>query len=158
MTVPPRWAALTVTYTPALTTVTAIISTDVPCHLWARWAENEPQFHDQTYVIRGAVTPWGLRICFTAYQDLEQTEAGDTSLHTFTWDPWVVCVTRWFYCYGQIAGLKSPSTSGIFKYHNSFVPPPPEEEIMATVSTPYSTGKLNTSKNLRALITKKLVS
>lgn len=158
MTVPARWALLTIAYTPALTTVMVTTTTDVPCHLWARWSENEPQFHPLTMVIRGITVPWSLRTCFTAYQDLEQNEAGDTISHSFTWNPWAFCITRWFYFYGQIAGLKSPSTSGIFRYHNQFVPPPPVEEIMATVTSAFSTGKQETVTNLTATVTKKQVT
>jgi hypothetical protein len=148
MTVPSRWALLTIGFTPALSQVQAVATTDVACHLWARWTENEPQFHPLTMVIRGQTVPWSLRTCFTAYQDLEQDEAGDTLSHTFTWNPWIYCITRWFYCYGTIGGLKSPSTSGIFKYHNQFVPPPPEEEITMQSFTPWSLGGTKTTQRL----------
>ena len=158
MSVPPRWACLTIRYIPTEYDVTAVATTDVPCHLWARWSENEPQFHKKSYIIRGQITPWGLRICFTSYQDLEQLEPGDTLTHTFYWDDWVYCITRWFYLYGTIGGLKSPSTSGIFKYHNNFIPPPPEEEIMAELAIPFKTGKQKTSSNITAVITSKTVT
>jgi hypothetical protein len=158
MTVPPRWALLTIAYTPALTTVMVTTTTNVACHLWARWSENEPQFHPLTMRIRGIDVPWSLRTCFTAYQDLEQNEAGDTLTHTFTWTPWVVCVTRWFYFYGTIGGLKSPSTSGIFRYHNQFVPPPPVREIMADRVDPWTIGKQKTHSSISVTITIKTVT
>jgi len=56
-----------------------------------------------------------VRLCFVAYQDNEQDEAGDTLLHTFTKPLWTPCRPYWFYFHGEIAGQPSPSTSPYFQ-------------------------------------------
>lgn len=55
--------------------------------------------------------------CFTAYQDIEQEEAGDTLTHTFIMSDWPACESRWFYLWGTIAGEASPSESPIWGRH-----------------------------------------
>jgi hypothetical protein len=64
-----------------------------------------------------------LYICFTAYHDNEQEEAGDTLVHTFIKVDWPVCQTRYFYFYGSIAGEMCVSTSAVFALHKEeFIP------------------------------------
>lgn len=60
--------------------------------------------------------------CFTAYKDLEQEEAGDTYIHTFTLTPWPAGDTRYFYFHGEMAGVPAPSTSPIFGRSLYFTP------------------------------------
>lgn len=68
---------------------------------------------------------WDARFCFTVYQHIEQTEAGDTYTHTFTWPGWVDCNTRYFYFIGTTGGLDSLSESPIFWLHYLWVELPP---------------------------------
>jgi len=55
--------------------------------------------------------------CFTAYNDIEQEEAGDTTEHTFIMSDWPSCETRWFHLWGTIGGEASPSESPIWGRH-----------------------------------------
>ena len=98
-------------------------TTDVPCHLWLYWTEKEPWVHRSAKVKRGLSIPWAAYWCFVAWHKLEQTEAGDTTTHTFTWLGWVVCETKWFAFHGTIAGVDSPSDAPIFHKHYTYIPP-----------------------------------
>ena len=112
-----NWATLDMVETYIPYGYRLVVTTDVPCHLWMKWTLQPPDKHPKTYVKRGLKTMWGLRYCFVATTDNEQAEAGDTLTHTFTKLNWPWCQTRWFYFYGSVGGLASPSTSPIFKLH-----------------------------------------
>lgn len=96
-----------------------VVTTDVPCHLWMKWTLEPPDKHPQSKWKRGLQVMDGLRYCFVATTDNEQEEAGDTLTHTFTKLNWPWCQTRWFYFYGSVGGLASPSTSPLFKLHRA---------------------------------------
>lgn len=88
-----------------------------PCHLYLRWTNITPQKHIHAREDRGALVNSYIDQCFVAYHDIEQNEAGDTFTHTFTVEPWPGCETRWFYFWGYVSGVLSPSASCIFEYH-----------------------------------------
>lgn len=91
-----------------------VVQTDAPSHLWLRWSNNSPWKHPRTRTIRGLNIEGDVYYCFTSYHDVEQDEAGDTLEHTFTVSPWQRFEIRWFFFWGQVAGVQSPSMSPIF--------------------------------------------
>lgn len=110
--------AFTCTFTPTGILVTCY--TNNPCHLWLRWTNIIPQKHVNTTMVRGAPIGSYIDQCFVVYHDLEQNEAGDTILHTFTAEPWPSCETRWFYFWGNVNSIKSPSASALFSHHRHY--------------------------------------
>jgi len=87
-----------------------------------RWSTNPPWIHHIPILQRGIFLHTDIKICFTVFDDNQQEEAGDTTIHTFIKEPWPVCETRWFYFHGTIAGQPTPSTSAIFKKHRAQPP------------------------------------
>lgn len=114
---PQRFAVLNVEQILTAFGYKIIVTTNVPCHLWKRWTTIHPQIHKIPVLRRGLYLHTDIRICFVAYKDHEQEEAGDTTIHTFIEEPWPVCQTRWFMFRGTIDGIESPSTSGLFTKH-----------------------------------------
>lgn len=98
-------------------------TTDVPCHLYKRWSTTKPRFHKIPHIKRGETLFCDVRFCFVVYEDEEQTEPGDTILHTFRQEPWPICETRWFIFWGTVFGEEMPSTSGLFTKHLKTRPP-----------------------------------
>ena len=121
-----------VTYTITAAGVQVVCYSNNPCHLWLRWTNIVPQKHVNTVIVRGA--PMGTYIdqCFVVYTDVEQQELGDTWTHTFILEPWPVCETRWFYFWGTVSGVLSPSRSAIFSYHR-ISPPFPTPRCKSTL-------------------------
>ena len=95
--------------------------TNYPCHLWLRWTNIIPQKHINPVIVRGAPVGTYIDQCFVVFNDVEQNEAGDTYTHTFTLSPWPSCERRWFYFWGTVAGVLSPSASAIFTKHRPFI-------------------------------------
>lgn len=120
-----RWALIDIEQTRTALGYIIVVTTDVPCHLWMRWSNQEPHIHPKAVLKRGLRTRDDVRFCFTVYKDNEQQEFGDTLIHTFIKEPWPTCETRWFYFHGNISGEESPSTTALFKKH-AIEPPPPK--------------------------------
>ena len=95
-------------------TMTVVVTTDVPCHLWLRYTNSPERMHLQVKTKRGLRFMANPYYCFVAYQEIEQNEAGDTTEHTFTWGPWATNVCFWYYLRGTIATVASPSTSPVW--------------------------------------------
>ena len=110
-----------VTFTPHASTVEITVVTDIPCHLYCRLSETEPQIHRQSVRRRGVPFLTELRFCFVSYEDNEQDVEGDTLVHHWEKPAWGYCVTKWCYFWGYIGGVLSKSTSPIFKYHNNLI-------------------------------------
>jgi len=114
------WAPLNISYWQHLQQVTVTLTSDVPCHLWLRWSWSVPRKHPKTDIRRGLPVFSEVYLCFDVYQDIEQNEVGDTLTHTF-W-LWVFDETTlkrqtiYFYFWGEIATVKSPSETAIFTY------------------------------------------
>lgn len=96
---------------------TITVLTDTPCHLWMRWSIEPPQKHAQPVLRRGLLMHTDIYLCFVAYNDNEQEEAGDTLAHTFIKRNWPVCQTRYFHFWGTMSGEISKSTTAVFKLH-----------------------------------------
>ncbi len=60
-----------------------------------------------------------VRFCFDVFDDFEQTEDGDTLIHTFSLVDWPICVTKWLYLWGSRAGVVCVSTSVPFHFHRT---------------------------------------
>lgn len=108
-----------VTYTLTATGYLVTCYTNYACHLWMRWTATVPQKHVNPIVVRGAPVGTFIDQCFVVFNDIEQNEPGDTFTHTFTADPWPYCQTRWFYFWGTVGGVLSPSASAIFSFHST---------------------------------------
>jgi len=104
-------------------TITTI--SDVACHMWLRHTLVAPQKHPKPVFRRGLFIMSDARFCFVAFDDLEQNEAGDTYVHTFTWTGWESCQTRYFYFWATNSGEPMHSTSPIFSKHYLWEAPPP---------------------------------
>lgn len=108
----------------SIDSVTIEVITDVPCHLYMRWTLVRPRIHSKSSIRRGLAQMKDVRFCFVIYHDNEQEEAGDTLIHTFVKPDWPVCEIRWFYFWGEVNAVVSPSTSPLFKLHNDYELPP----------------------------------
>jgi len=117
MSVSDHFAVISIGYVVSGTGLKVIVITDVPCHLYMRWTLQEPLVHLDPYIRRGIAVGTTPRFCFTVYEDNEQLEPGDTYIHTFDKPDWPVCQTRWFYFWGTVSGIISPSESHIEEFH-----------------------------------------
>lgn len=90
--------------------------TNTLSHLTCHYSLNPPQRHRTSRILRGENLPWGAYWCFTAWQDLEQQEPGDTLYHTFIFPSWPPDQTRWFTFTATIASQPSPSAGPIIKH------------------------------------------
>ena len=114
-----HFAVRNVTFTPTVTGYTVTCYTNNPAHLFLRWTTTTPQKHIHSKIVRGAPVGTYIDQCFVVYTDVEQNEPGDTWTHTFTLDPWGYCETRWFYFWGTVSGVTSPSASCILSFHST---------------------------------------
>ena len=103
------------TWQDGVMTVTTV--SDVACHMWLRWTDIHPRKHLRTEIDRGAAKLTEPDFCFVEYQDIEQSEPGDTYSHTFTWPGWYVCRTCWYYFWATTGGDISPSNTAVFEAH-----------------------------------------
>jgi hypothetical protein len=113
-----NFAVLTIAYSPAPTTLPLNVDTNNPCHLTCYYTDKEPGSHRTSRNQRGLTLPWGVYYCFVAWKSVEQTEPGDTLIHTFEIPDWSLCQTKWFAFRGTVASVLSPSVSCLFKYHH----------------------------------------
>lgn len=116
------WYTILYQCTSTATGVTITAKTDAPVHLWCRISAFTPHIHHDPLMKRGILWRLMPRYCFTSYLDIEQEEAGDTYEHTFLITDWPVCDWRWFYFYGTVSGVTSPSTSPIFRCRRQSLP------------------------------------
>jgi len=112
-----NFAVLTIAQTIIAYGVRILITTNNPCHLTCYYTDQEPGIHRTSRTQRGLTVPWGAYFCFVGWLSVEQTEPGDTLIHTFDIIPWAYCQTNWFAFRGIVAGELSPSVSPIFKKH-----------------------------------------
>lgn len=113
-----NWAAINLDTEYTEDTVTLVVTTDKPVHLYMRWTLTKPLLHPSEEYRRGLLIMSGTRFCFVSFHENEQEEDGDTLIHTFIKPDWPVCQTRWFYFVGQKQSIESPSASPIFHYHH----------------------------------------
>ncbi|MBA7589526.1 hypothetical protein ES708_31611 [subsurface metagenome] len=124
-----HWAILDIQQTLTATGYQIVVITNVPCHLYMYWTNQEPEKHKTTTIQRGLPVLAATEYCFVAWEQNGQQEPGDTIYHTFIKEPWPVCETRWFTFRGKIQGEWSASISAIFKKHR-VAPPPPEQVLI----------------------------
>lgn len=108
-----NWAMKSYTVQPLPNGCCLTVVTDTPCHLWARFTNNEPWIHPKARVFRGIPLEGDAYWCFDAYGDLEQIQPGDTLIHTFPVKPRDLFMPAWCYLVGNISGYASPSNSPI---------------------------------------------
>lgn len=94
-----------------------VVTTNIPVHLYMRWTTVKPQYHTVPIYRRGLLMHGDRYVCFVAYKENEQEEAGDTLEHTFVKVNWPDCQTRWFYFWGMVGALVCRSTSAVFEKH-----------------------------------------
>lgn len=116
-----NFAVLTIAYLHTATAIVISITTNTPCHLTCYYTDKEPRRHRTARNQRGLTLPWGVYYCFVAWQTVEQTEPGDTYIHTFEVAPWEYCQTKWFAFRGTLAEVLSPSVSPLFKHHHHYI-------------------------------------
>jgi hypothetical protein len=99
-----------------------IATTDKPCHLTEFWALKKPGYQKFYMMLRGISVYCGKK--WKWYQPFytEQSEPGDTIIHTFAHPTWPACKTHWWVFYGTVTGINSPSSCCLMKYHR--VTPP----------------------------------
>lgn len=119
---PPRFSVRDIQQTIQLTGYIITVTTDVPCNLYMRWTLDKPRTHKDPVLRRGVYYPQKVRFCFVEYDDNWQEEEGDTLVHTFIKLGWPECQTRWFYFWGFIGGVLSPSESPLFEKHFKLPP------------------------------------
>ncbi|MBA7535640.1 hypothetical protein ES705_27898 [subsurface metagenome] len=112
-----------VAFAGAATSVTIVITTDIASHCYARASAEAPRIHKKPVFRRGTWLSDDVRFCFTVFEDIEQNEAGDTLTHTFSVPGWAPCNTWHVYFWGKVAGVACVSTSPVFNYHNTYIPP-----------------------------------
>jgi len=130
-----HFAVLTISYTPTPTSIIITITTNNPCHLTCYYTDKEPGSHRTSRNQRGLTLPWGVYYCFVGWQSVEQTEAGDTLIHTFEIPTWSYCQVKWFAFRGTVAAELSPSVSPIFKKHYAYKI---YEELVGVIDGSYS--------------------
>jgi len=90
-------------------------------HLTCYFTDKTPVRHKATRLVRGATISAGAYWCFVGYLQVEQDEAGDTLIHTFTVPDWSFGQVKWCLFQGTISGVESPSVSPYFKHaHNNW--------------------------------------
>lgn len=95
-----------------------IVTTGTPVHLFMRWSLVQPQRHIEPRFRRGLWIHTDVYLCFVAYHDNEQVEAGDTITHTFAKHNWPCCERRYFHFWGTHAGEVCRSTTALFNLHS----------------------------------------
>lgn len=125
-----NWAPLDYTHEATPTGFQVQPITDIPVHLWMRYSFTPPRKHKVQRYKRGIAMPWNTYYCFTAWKELEQDEPGDTLEHTFTFNPWPICQTRWFYFTGSKRLYPTPSASPIYELHRTEEYEPPTGSII----------------------------
>ncbi|MBA7582388.1 hypothetical protein ES708_24316 [subsurface metagenome] len=114
-----RWFAKTIAQEDTPDGFTITITTDIPCHLWLYWTDKTPWTHPKGTIDRGLAVKTDSYWCFVAWHKIEQNEAGDTLIHTFSWPGWEKCQTKYFRFHGEIADEESVSDSPIHKKHKT---------------------------------------
>lgn len=115
-------AILNIQKVDTVTGLKLVVTTNVPCHLYAAYTLEKPLKHYLTRTRRGLPLLDDTRWCFINWTQNEQLEEGDTIIHTFTKEPWAVCETRYFVFRGKVDGEWVPSASPIFTIHRVYIP------------------------------------
>jgi len=115
-----RWACTDLQYTQIHGQIDVVATSDVPCHLWLRYSKKKLLKHRISRIRRGLVTMGDTYLCFSVYNDIEQRELGDTLTHTFELrffdEVTFKRQTIYFYLWGEIGAILSPSQSAVFTH------------------------------------------
>ncbi len=91
------------------------VTTDVPCHLYLRFKDEPPAWHQRTTYRRGVPDTrdpgWEMK----EFEQREQIQEGDTLAHLFDLDPFPPKERIWYYFIGTIAGGDVKSRSPFFR-------------------------------------------
>jgi len=131
-----NFAVLDIAYTHYDAGAYICVKTNHACHLSLYHTIYPPGRHKTSRIERGLAVPWGAYFCFVAWEEIEQSDAGDTIYHRFNVLPWMVLTTKWFAFRGTIGGVLSPSVSCIFEHQH------PGGLPMSVVLYPDSPGDL----------------
>ncbi|GAH91183.1 unnamed protein product, partial [marine sediment metagenome] len=132
-----NWTILDIKQAITATGFRICVITNVPCHLYLMWTNQEPNKHKIVGLRRGDLALRETRYCFTSWHKNEQEEAGDTLTHTFYKEPWPICETRWFTFKGDVETLWTASAGPIFKKHR---PAPPITKYFYSDAHPEETS------------------
>lgn len=114
-----NWTSRLIEYEEIIDGYIVHITTDIPCHLYMRWSNVKPQKHIVPRYRRGIWMHDDVYLCFVAYHDNEQQEAGDTLTHTFLKPNWKYCETRYFHFWATVVTEPQPSTTALFEKHST---------------------------------------
>lgn len=117
-----KWACLSISGVDTGAGINLGCTTNHACHLWQYWSPLSPYTTKKGLERRGVVLCFLKNFALKYHYLIEQTEAGDTTTHTFPNTPWTVCTTRWYFFHGKHAGEWSPSNSPIFHIHRTQPP------------------------------------
>jgi len=106
--------------------LTVACTTDRPCHMYLLWTDTPIRMHIRAEDDRGLKKMAAPKYCFVKFTELEQNQPGDTTYHTFTFEGWSFCMTRWWIFRATIDGLDSPSNTGIHSDHCTYPGTGPE--------------------------------
>lgn len=109
-------------------------TTNEAVHLVLRYTYTKPVKTSIPKEKRGAVWYYDNKMCFVAWKECEQDEAGDTTTHTFSCPIFPYCVKVWYIFVGTIGGVPSPSNTAIFEAHMTWPPPPPPPPCALSLS------------------------
>lgn len=145
-----NFAVITINYWHLTNAIIAFCTTDNPCHLTLHHTTVDPRKHQVTRTVRGLTVPWKTYFCFVAWTPVEQTEAGDTLIHSFIIPSWYLDGHRYFAITGTVSAIDSPSCSPIFTHthtgldliHNPSYevftsPPNPPDGWLGLTSSPF---------------------
>lgn len=91
------------------------LQTDVPCHLYLRFKDEPPEWHQRITTRRGEPDTRDPGLAMKEYEQREQLEAGDTLYHRFDLDPFPSKTRVHYYFIGTIAGGDTKSRSQFFR-------------------------------------------
>lgn len=92
------------------------VYTDILCHLYCRYTSNPMRVHNAVKNLRGTLRLAEPDYCFTAANQIEQDEPGDSWVHSFTLNDFPEGQQRWWIFLGTVDGVESPSQSPVFNY------------------------------------------
>lgn len=127
---PPRISFRSADNTGEATGNIVTVYTDVPARIRIRWTTIPPRIHKIPVLRRGMWLNDDVRFCFDVYEDQDQDEPGDTLKHTFTYAPCIQGRHFWYYLWGTVDGVISPSTSPIIEYQSTIGCP---DQLVTTI-------------------------
>lgn len=110
-----NWLIIDMSHAWHLDTKQINVETDVPCHLYLRFKDEPPEWHERVTSRRGIPITNDPGLAMQEYDQVEQDQAGDTLCHRFTLDPFPAKTRIWYYFIGTIDGGDVKSRSQFFR-------------------------------------------